>query len=337
MSKDKNGLPDFTGPFRELIPQYVNYKRAQGYHLGDPILYRLREMDCFFKENGQHNLSITQELYEEFTTPKPDEKVSTTDKRRTAIRGFAKYLVLLGYEDIYTGMDDNRMFRSDFIPYVFSKEQIQEMFKTLAENCRTASGFKSDTFQMAMLLYYCCGFRKSEVQNLRIRDVDFETGKITVLNGKNDVSRIIVASDSLLHYMQEYQKRYLAGKDSGSYLISSVKGNRYHETTLYSGFHQMLTDAGIPPRKDGRRQRLHDVRHSFCVHTLEQMQEKGFDLYVSLPLLSVYLGHKHITETEYYLRMMEEHFGGILEKSRIYTARLFPESNASDGGDDAER
>lgn len=32
----------------------------------------------------------------------------------------------------------------------------------------TARGYDSDTFRMAMLLYCCCGFRKSEVQNLKV-------------------------------------------------------------------------------------------------------------------------------------------------------------------------
>ena len=55
------------------------------------------------------------------------------------------------------------------------------------------------------------------------------------------------------------------------------------------------------------------MRHAFCVHTLEQMQAKGFDLYTSLPLLSVYLGHKHITETEYYLRLVDECHSSMLD------------------------
>lgn len=103
------------------------------------------------------------------------------------------------------------------------------------------------------------------------------------------------------------------------------------EGILYKRFHQLLTDAEIPPRADGGRQRLHDIRHTFCVRTLEQMQSKGFDLYTSLPLLSVYLGHKHITETEYYLRMVEEHFEGILNCTASYAPDIFPQYREGDG------
>ena len=105
---------------------------------------------------------------------------------------------------------------------------------------------------------------------------------------------------------------------------------------LYQKFHSLLEEAGIPHRADGGRQRIHDMRHTFCVRALEQMQEKGFDLYTSLPLLSVYLGHKHITETEYYLRMLDEHFGSILDKSSIYSPDMFPECDDKNGGTENE-
>ena len=73
-----------------------------------------------------------------------------------------------------------------------------------------------------------------------------------------------------------------------------------------------------------KSKRLDFDSHTFCIRALEQMQEKGFDLYTSLPLLSRYLGHKHITETEYYLRLLEEHFGRILEQSNSCHPGIFP-------------
>lgn len=72
------------------------------------------------------------------------------------------------------------------------------------------------------------------------------------------------------------------------------------------------------------------MRHTFCVHTLEQMQTKGFDLYTSLPLLSVYLGHKHVTETEYYLRLVEEYHDSVLDQVAKYCPSVFPEEVADD-------
>lgn len=238
----------------------------------------------------------------------------------------------MGYENIYTGYDDTRIFKRDFIPYVFSREEIDRMFSVLSSKCENNPCYDNDAFRIAMLLYYCCGLRKSEAQSLKVKHVDFDIGKITVLHGKNDVSRIIVVSDSLLSMLQEYSDKYLTCADPDENLLHGSKSKRYTESMLYQKFHSLLEEAGIPHRADGGRQRLHDMRHTFCVRALEQMQAKGFDLYTSLPLLSVYLGHKHITETEYYLRMLDEHFGSILDKSSSYTPELFPKYDEDENG-----
>lgn len=329
--KKINGLPQFSGPFREQLMGYITYKRGQGYKLHNPFVYRLREMDLFFLEMGIQEVKITREMYEAWTVPRPPEKATTTQKRQNAIRGFAAYLVQLGYKDIYTGYDDTRIFKSDFIPYVFSKDETNRMFRVLSKLCRDIPGYDSDTFRMAMLLYYCCGFRKSEVQNMKAGDIEFQTGRITVLHGKNDVSRIVAASGSLLEELQSYHRKYLQDSALESCFLHGPKSLRYNETMLYGKFHWLLMEAEIPPKPDGGRQRLHDIRHTFCVRALEQMQKKGFDLYASLPLLSRYLGHKHITETEYYLRLLEEHFGGILSQSDSCHPGLFPKTGGEPG------
>lgn len=326
----RNRLPSFAGPFRDLIPEYIAYKRAQGYQFGPPIVYRLREMDLFFRDMEIEDIRITREMYEAWTFHRPPEKEQNIQKRQNAIRGFAKYLVSCGYSDIYTGQDDTRIFKRDFIPYIFSKDEISRMFRILQEHCQESPGYENDTFRMAMLLYYCCGFRKTEAQNLRMEDIDFKTGKIRILHGKNDVSRIVVVSDTLLEELRCYRDKYLLSALPEECFLHGPKSSRYCDAVLYNRFHRLLSDTGILPRKDGGRQRLHDIRHTFCVRALEQMQAKGFDLYTSLPLLSRYLGHKHITETEYYLRLLEEHFGGILDRSNSCHPGIFPKYEGGD-------
>lgn len=45
------------------------------------------------------------------------------------------------------------------------------------------------------------------------------------------------------------------------------------------------------------------MRHTFAVRSFKQMIDNGTDLYVALPVLSTYLGHKTIYATEKYLRL----------------------------------
>ena len=49
-----NSMPEYVGPFKEILPEYINYKRAQGYVWHPPITFRLKEMDTFFSPDGSN-------------------------------------------------------------------------------------------------------------------------------------------------------------------------------------------------------------------------------------------------------------------------------------------
>ena len=52
------------------------------------------------------------------------------------------------------------------------------------------------------------------------------------------------------------------------------------------------------------------------------MKRNGFDLYTTLPILSVYMVHTSILETEYYLRLIPE-FGNNILTSKEYVKNLY--------------
>lgn len=305
----------FSGPFRDVIPAYIQYKHAIGYKVATSELYRLRELDRFFQERGVTDPVITKAMYDDWTALREGQRPVTVTRRQICIRGLGKFLRGSGYENIYTGEEDKRNFQSDFVPYVFSKEEINRMFQAMERKCQEYPTYLNHSFRMLVSLYYCCGLRKSEAQRLRVKDIDFRSGKITILRSKGDVSRIVVASGTLLKELQSYNAAYCPDSTPTDPFVKNPAGGCFADHTLYNFFHALLKEAGIPKRTDGRLQRLHDIRHTFCVHTLEQMQEKGFDLYTSLPLLCAYLGHKHVKETEYYLHFVEEYHGSVLEKT----------------------
>ena len=316
----------FDGPFADVIPAYVQYKRSCGYKVAEAELYRLREIDRFFKEMGVSDPVITREMYEKWSEVRDGERPVNTGRRRTVLSMLAKYLISIGFKNIYTCSNEPKSFESDYIPYVFSREEISRIFSIMDKNCIENPGYVSDAFRTMVSMYYCCGFRKSEVVMLRLQDVDFQTGKVTVLNGKNNVSRIVIVSDSLLFRMRSFREKYHPALQPEDFLFYGAQHREkpFSKNTLYNMYHKLLKEAGIPDRPDGRIHRLHDMRHTFCVFALEQMQEKGFDLYTSIPLLSTYLGHKHIRETEYYLRLVENRHCSVLEKANAYTPGLFP-------------
>ena len=58
------------------------------------------------------------------------------------------------------------------------------------------------------------------------------------------------------------------------------------------------------PADEGRPIRTHDIRRSFAIATPGRMVGQGRDVYVTLPLLSAFMGHANICDTERYLRFL---------------------------------
>ena len=69
---------------------------------------------------------------------------------------------------------------------------------------------------------------------------------------------------------------------------------------------------------------MHDLRHTFAVHSLNQMVQQGMDIYCALPILSTYLGHASVAATEKYVRLTEEAYPGILGAVNLTCSYVFP-------------
>ena len=61
-------LPEYTGPFRDVIPKYLLYREAQGLKYSHRLAQQLRRMDNFFLDLGVEEPVITREAYEAFTS-----------------------------------------------------------------------------------------------------------------------------------------------------------------------------------------------------------------------------------------------------------------------------
>jgi integrase len=322
-------IPPCSGPFKDVITEYVEYKRGLGYDYGKPMVCRLCEIDLFFKRHGVTSVEVTEEMFLLWEKRRGNESVVNQRKRAGALITFSKFLASRGFGNIYIGETAPGP-HAQFIPYIFSKAEIVAMFAVFRQQAVSGNAV-TEAFATMFCLYYGCGLRKTEAQTLRIRDVDRNTGVIRILDSKNHVSRLVVASESVTRQVACYIDRFCVGCAPDAYLFRDDRGGVFSDWKLYDIYRKTMTAAGIQPRENGRLPRLHDLRHTFCVHTLETLASKGFDLYTSLPLLVAYLGHKCISETEYYLRLVDVNFTSVTDASRVYAPSLFPEVGDGDG------
>jgi len=319
-------IPDFEGPFREELVNFINHKRSLGYDYGKGMVCRLAEMNRFLIAHELTDIRIPKAIYLSYIQLKDKESTSTQEKRYTAIHGFANFLILRNYPDVYD-IENPVLKRDSFSPYIYSEVEITSIFYC-ADRYKTErkpSMYDNNRMMPVLLrLLYSTGMRISEALSLRLGDMDVEKGLISILDGKNHVGRNIVVSASMRCVLENYiRTRNSFGAEE--YLFHGYDGRAYTYDTVRLAFHRILDNAGIQRRPSGKYPRLHDLRHLFSIKALEQMAEKGYDLYTSLPILCKYLGHKSITETEYYIRLTQCRFVQLTNASSKYAPNLFPD------------
>ena len=134
-----------------------------------------------------------------------------------------------------------------------------------------------------LLLIYSGGLRLGELLNLKIGDIDSESMKIHVKQGKGKKDRYIMLSKNALNLLRKYYKVYKPKE----YIIEGQKGGKYSPKSVQSVFKAAIKKAGIK-----KKATVHTLRHSFATHLLDD----GTDIRYIQELL----GHKKLETTQIY-------------------------------------
>jgi len=296
----------FVSIFKDEFDKYIKYKKSMGYNYAKNVVNVYIRLDKFFNENNLNKKEITEELYNKWLLRRENESNNTHAIRYTAIRQFCAFLIQCNYRNIYYSDEYNIKYKKEFIPYIYTDDEIVKIFN-LSTNV-------DETFEVIIKLLYSTGLRISEALNIEIDNVNLKNNQIFIINSKNNVSRIIVTSDS----MNDQLKKYINSKIyfNTKYLFS-FKGRKYSYNRFRVNYCKILDTLNI-------KARIHDLRHTFAVNSLNQMVEKGYDIYTSLPLLSQYMGHKRIESTEYYLRFIDKYYEDIINSVNNYYGNIYP-------------
>ncbi|MGM9848320.1 MAG: tyrosine-type recombinase/integrase [Clostridia bacterium] len=302
---------EFIGPFKDVLPRYVEYKRSQGFSYSNSTYRALRTMDNFF--NKYYKLSeviLTKEMVLNFIKTRENEASSTISLRCTFIRGFATYLKEIGYSEVYI-LPTYYIPKctTAFIPFIFSTEQILMLFNIIDNYPFKSKYLKKHKIYSALFrLLYGCGLRVGEALSLKVKDIDFSNSIIHILKSKNNTSRMVCMSSSLSDFLKAYVKE--SNLSIEDWLFPSPRGEHYSQDSIRDSFKLFCEKAHIYT-SNNKYPRVHDLRHTFSVHALRKMVSNGMDIYCALPYLSAFLGHTSIYSTEKYLRLCREDFDSI--------------------------
>ena len=313
----------FIGEFKELLEALVEQKRNLGYKY-DVTRESLYRFSLFTLGYSIKDKALSKELVLDWTLKRKNESVGYWEHRSSDLRQFALYLQNLGYT-VFIPPKIHKARRGDYIPYIFTHEEIEHFLRVVDSIKPDPRSNKSAIYPLLFRLLYCCGLRISEATHLKISDCDFDKGVLFIRESKLNKDRIIPMSAPLADMFVRYHALFNRNHSREDYYFRNKNGNPLTRKQVYQVYRSLLWKAGISHGGKGKGPRLHDLRHVFCVHTLAKQVKGGVDLYVSLPILSAYVGHSSVGATQRYVRLTAEAYPELMKKVSRTCAYVFPE------------
>ena len=194
-------------------------------------------------------------------------------------------------------------------PYLYSDKEIEQLLRATLDMPLSPRHRK----RCALLpwVYYClfgllavAGLRLGEARNLELRDVDLKARVLTIRGAKFGKDRLVPLHASTCKVLTDYlvrRERHWASRPVSSYLFVSSAGNRLDTGSIHRAFYAASRRVGLRGAADRHGPRLHDLRHRFATATLVNWYRSDQDAERRLPLLSAFLGHVHVSDTQWYL------------------------------------
>jgi integrase len=293
---------------QQAVHDYLNLRRSLGFKLKEPGRALLNFVAFMERHNAPY---ITQALALAWAQQPVDVQASTWARRLSVVRDFARYR---SADDPRTqipalGLLPFQPKRAH--PYLYSDDEVRRLLHAALEmRYRYERGaLRPRAFYCLFGLLSVSGMRLSEALNLELRDVDLAEGVLTIRSAKFGKDRLLPLHASTCKVLADYIKRrdrHWAGRDVSPYLFVSSRGRRLDQADAHRTFYVLSREIGLRGTSDSHGPRLHDMRHVFATRTLVRWYRSGQDPERRLPILSAYLGHAHVADTQWYLNASPE-------------------------------
>jgi integrase len=280
---------------RKELARYIGLKRSLGFQFRCQHGL-LKGFVAFAAERGDRYLKTARVLEWAALAPSPAQR----RRRLLTVRRFAltmhaenaRHQIPVG--DAFGSADFRR--RS---PYIYSTKEIARLIK-VASALEPAGTIRPVIYATLIGLIASTGMRISEALALQVDDITADG--LLVRKTKFQKSRLLPLHATTWRALD----RYLAVRKRHGVidraLFPSVTGRPLPSRTAYSVFQQLLKRTGLKGANAGRDPRIHDLRHTFAVRSLERCRHDAGEVARHIVALSTYLGHAQVTDTYWYLQ-----------------------------------
>lgn len=289
--------------FAQHVDEYLRLRRTLGHELAEAA--RLLPRFVTYLDTIDATTITVEVALAWVQRPDADPSSSIWLRRMTVVRGFARYM---------SGIDPTTevpplglvTFRQRWRPpFIYSSADVEALMAGVPRLIPTP--LRAATFQTMIGLLAATGMRVGEAVALCRSDVDWTDGVLVVRASKFNKSREIPVDPTTVHALASYAEirdRCVPHLKSPTFFLSR-KGTPVIYPDFGTKFRELVTASGVGAGSPVRP-RIHDLRHSFAVHTLVRWYRAGEDVGALLPRLSTYLGHLTPGYTYWYLSAAPE-------------------------------
>lgn len=279
---------------RNHVKQYVALKQRLGYKFEDQAQMLLK----FASYADEHNdvFVLTHRLI------KWASKAPSIQRSREWFRTGRNFAISMHGEDDRHEIPPRDVYgkakRRRPAPYILTRSQIRKIMDAALKLPPIAS-ITPYTYHYLLGLIAAAGLRVSEAVSLLTTDI-IEDG-LLIRETKFRKTRLVPIHSSTRDALKQYLtfRRKIGG--SSSYLFVLSTGEPPDHASVSRAFIKLARLTGIRGPKGKGGPRLHDLRHSFVVRSLEECGNAEGSIQRHMLALSTYIGHACMNDTYWYL------------------------------------
>lgn len=247
--------------------------------------------------NAEHLRGLMNQLAEKNISPRTQSRVIS------GIKSFFRFLLLeeIIDKDPTALLETPKIGRK--LPVVLSIDEIQSILDTIDTD--KIEGYRNRAIIETL---YSCGLRVSELTELKLSNLFFESGYIKV-EGKGSKERLVPigakAVSDINKYVDNYRRMMNIKKDYEDILFLNRTGTKLSRVMVFSIIKDAVKTAGI-----NKVVSPHTFRHSFATHLIQGG--------ANVRAVQEMLGHESIMTTEIYTHLDNEHLRSTMENCHPY-------------------
>jgi integrase/recombinase XerD len=323
----------FRGPLAAELSAFTATLEASAV-ANKAMLTQLRALDRLTEQTALPSGTLDEAFAKAWLAPCESRGPNTRLARYHLLRRVCRFLAKRYPKTFIPGESLRPRRRPAALPHIYSREEIRSLLEG-ALSLRDWEKWhpcpiRSKTMYAIILLLATAGLRISEALHLTLQDVNLDAGVLSIRQSKFRKSRLVPLSKGTVDVLSRYRelRDTVAPPGPDEAFFISGRGKAYGTCCVGRMFHDIAVQAGLRG-PTGRGPHLHDLRATFAVTRLLEWYRDGKDVMNRLPLLSTYLGHACVSDTEVYLRITTT----LLEQANIrfhaFARDVLPSGGAS--------